>query len=381
MSIVVNKTRLPVTEWQTESGSVVSIANARRRDAKSLSVALEPIQSGSGDPSPDNVRPISGFTGVNVQRTGKNIFGGETMADTMVAAVGDSTKCAKGSDAVGDYVSVLASWAVHDTVFFDKFKANTQYTVILKFKKSDNAKNTNLRIRYTDDSTTQILASFDVSAGEVYTLAFVSASSKSIKCIDGMYAAGTTYLYYDSCGIFEGALTETDFVPYQGISITVQLGQTVYGGTVDLCSGVGTLIVLHKTITAWSGVFGSTSYGYAVYVSVSGSKHINDTTKKYCVSNMFKPSTFGHSTASVGSYGLGSGVQETQTFILPSTITSRAEADAWLAGLSTPLECTFPLATPITFQLTPNQLEMLERNNTLWADEGDISVTYARIRT
>jgi hypothetical protein len=33
---------------------------------KSLTVNIEPVQSGSGDPSPDNIRPITGWTGVNV---------------------------------------------------------------------------------------------------------------------------------------------------------------------------------------------------------------------------------------------------------------------------------------------------------------------------
>ena len=75
MSIVVSKTRLPVTEWQTESGSVVSIANARRRDAKSAVVTLQPIQDTSGgDPSPTNLCPISGNSAVNVTRCGKNLL-------------------------------------------------------------------------------------------------------------------------------------------------------------------------------------------------------------------------------------------------------------------------------------------------------------------
>ncbi|MBR3330710.1 MAG: BppU family phage baseplate upper protein [Mogibacterium sp.] len=35
---------------------------------------IQPTQSGTGDPSPDNVRPISGYTGVTVTRTGKNLI-------------------------------------------------------------------------------------------------------------------------------------------------------------------------------------------------------------------------------------------------------------------------------------------------------------------
>ena len=41
---------------------------------KSLECAFSPVQAGSGDPSPENVRPISGWTNCNVVRCGKNLF-------------------------------------------------------------------------------------------------------------------------------------------------------------------------------------------------------------------------------------------------------------------------------------------------------------------
>lgn len=41
-------------------------ASAADMPLKGLTVDIEPVQSGSGDPSPDNVRPITGWTGVNV---------------------------------------------------------------------------------------------------------------------------------------------------------------------------------------------------------------------------------------------------------------------------------------------------------------------------
>ena len=46
-------------------------------DAKPLiecTAAFLPVQSGTGDPSPSNVRPITGWTGVNVTHCGKNLF-------------------------------------------------------------------------------------------------------------------------------------------------------------------------------------------------------------------------------------------------------------------------------------------------------------------
>ena len=51
------------------SGSTASFtAEAEGLPLKSVLVNIEPVQSGSGDPSPSNVRPISGWTGVNLYR-------------------------------------------------------------------------------------------------------------------------------------------------------------------------------------------------------------------------------------------------------------------------------------------------------------------------
>jgi hypothetical protein len=43
------------------------------------------IQSGEGNASADNVRPITGWDTVSVTRTGKNVFGGMKLAETIQA--------------------------------------------------------------------------------------------------------------------------------------------------------------------------------------------------------------------------------------------------------------------------------------------------------
>jgi len=60
----------PITlgEWgetETYSGSIVSFDGTETTAIKSLKVNIVPKQSGSGDPSPSNVRPISGWDSVN----------------------------------------------------------------------------------------------------------------------------------------------------------------------------------------------------------------------------------------------------------------------------------------------------------------------------
>ena len=58
----------------TASGAVASFADGANVPVKSLIVNIDPVQSGSGDPSPTNVRPISGWSEVNVEHAGKNLI-------------------------------------------------------------------------------------------------------------------------------------------------------------------------------------------------------------------------------------------------------------------------------------------------------------------
>ena len=54
---------------------------------KDCKIYFEPIQEGSGDPSPDNVRPITGWNGVTVRRCGKNLLN----LDSLVFATPSDT--------------------------------------------------------------------------------------------------------------------------------------------------------------------------------------------------------------------------------------------------------------------------------------------------
>ena len=56
------------------SGGIASFKSVGEVPLKSLKVGFNPIQEGDGDPSPSNIRAISGWTGLNVFHTGKNLF-------------------------------------------------------------------------------------------------------------------------------------------------------------------------------------------------------------------------------------------------------------------------------------------------------------------
>ena len=60
---------------RSASGNVVTMTDAAQNaPVKSIVALIEPLQTGSGDPTPSNIRPLTGWTSCRVYKTGKNLF-------------------------------------------------------------------------------------------------------------------------------------------------------------------------------------------------------------------------------------------------------------------------------------------------------------------
>lgn len=94
----------------TASGAVASFPDgADDVPIESLTVTIEPVQEGSGDPSPDNVRPISGWTAAEVT------VNGETITHEFVDSQGNTLTVYGGEDElVGGKLRVTHGVAVFD---------------------------------------------------------------------------------------------------------------------------------------------------------------------------------------------------------------------------------------------------------------------------
>ena len=199
---------------ESASGAIASFNTDLRAPLKECKVYFSPVQEGTGDPSPDNVRPITGWTGFDLTRSGKNLFGGEAlkaalMATMPVSSADENTVVYGNSDA-----------ATHDgDVLYSQFKPNTQYTLI--FTASKNTNNyIHIKVVYTDNSF-YLLSGFSPVNTKV-TKTFVTAANKSVKVI---CRAADEYsyvtMYYNECGIFEGVQDATAYAPYNGTTIPV----------------------------------------------------------------------------------------------------------------------------------------------------------------
>ena len=291
----------PLASWNDPVGGL---------PLKSLIAAFEPIQSGTGDPSPENVRPISGRDSVTITRTALNMFGGTLLRDGVKAALPNAT-----DNTEDGYISFASTTPFVKNITDDcglsgKFKENTQYTFILTLRKSS-GNGSNLRIYYTDYSYTTISLS---QSREKEVVVVVTARGKNVYALSKTNGAGTTYLYYNESGIFEGVHTAADFVPYNGQQIAVQFDDTVYGGSLDVTTGVMT--VEWENIASYDG--------------------------------------------------------ET----LPGEWISDRDVYAEGTTPTTGAQVCYKLAEPLTVQLSPTEITSLLGQNNLWSDAGDVSVTW-----
>ena len=375
MSIVVSKTRLPVTEWQTASGSIVSISDARKRNAKSLSVALEPIQD------------LHGYANPWVGGAGKNLV------DEANCTIYRKYFCYSGGNYYWTKSSDSSSVAI-------PCKPNTTYTISVGVS----------NVTILRAGTINVPADSAQDGTQIYNFNVNGSSSNPITITTDAYSETLVVQVNNSILQQRNALlqieigsTATAYEPYENLcpisghsavtlnhagasqsdnptSVTVQLGQTVYGGTVDLVSGVGTVTNVADDLSLLSWTTRKTG---------TVNKFLSAT-----LSNYFKPKNSASPIGMIAEDYVDCGssnASELQTNIETASVglysykTSSARSNtiyAVIANDSSPSgKVVYPLATPITYQLSPNQIQMLERYNTIWAEEGDISVTYARIHS
>lgn len=232
-----------------------------------------------------NICPISGWTGCNVWRTGKNLLPNlkYEVSNTSIALGQNQT------------TSVKTIYLKPGTYTLSVSTNNA--TVGLYYRKSVTG-NTNYNMN---------------ASGNVGRITVTEADYFSF------WAYKSDGLSIDDVLSFqlELGLTATAYEPYSGTTLSIDWTSsagTVYGGTLDVTTGV--LTVTDAQIASYNG--------------------------------------------------------ET----LPSTWIS--DRDAYASGTTptTGAQVVYKLATPITYQLTPQEVTTLLGMNAIWADTGDCTLTY-----
>lgn len=343
------------------SGEIVTIADgANNLPVKNLSVSILPVQSGSGDPSPSNIRPISGWTGCNVFDCVENLFDRNDLSE------------------VGKYIRSNGL-----TVSNPNFVVSSSIPVI--------------------PGKTYTLADMQIPPTSAVGCRFANAD-KTVGIAGFAYGddnkitfTAPENAYWLRISVRKELLTSCRLVPgsSDGTKVTIDWSSsagTVYGGSLDVTTGKlyddydwaiaqadGSL--KRKDGTTMSGS-GYRTGGYVIYVAGDAGSVVNGN----IVCNMYKSGETVTTDVSCHVYNASSQARLTfKDTNIPgwSTASSNAEllqafkdyvADQYAQGNI--LFVTWKVTTPTTYQLTPTQINTLLGINNIWADTGDVSVEY-----
>lgn len=339
------------------SGSVASFTDgADNVPVKDLVVNIQPKQAGTGDPSPSNVRAISGWTEANIYRFGKNIFSSPNAENDTVEK--ESTPY---YGTIFPYSLPQTTVTISAVVSTDAPNA-TQCRIALRNATGGAVMNTYLPVSAPNRSSVTInLTSYEKVDRIYWYSAAATSDTNSATFTDIQIEIGSTATAYEPHNV-------TTYPVFFGSS-----AGTVYGGTLDVTTGMLTvdkaIVTYDGTTTVLTGKINNQNVFYAprqacALLSDYRGEMYSDrmpTLKDRTYLNGVVGVSGATSTAAQGYLYISNGDEST-------TVT---EMNTWL--ITNPVTIVYPLATPITYQLTPTEVASLLGNNNIWSDTGSVA--------
>lgn len=323
--------------WQTFTGNPLEFDARKAHSLRSCVVNIEPVQSGSGDPSPDNVRPISGWTGANVY-----------LADCIPVTL------AWDASSNGKYIG--ANGAIGSSTSFHY----TEYLPVTKGKYLYEFTTTN------QDSRQTRIYGYDASKNWVRQVGHQATSSGSYS-IEFVVEADISYVRISNTRLgVSNEFVEPKQLSALAVDWTDEAG-TVYGGTLDVTTGV-----LTKT---WAGVIlqnrtwtmETTANGNVFSANAISDKALNynQLCNKYKAVSKYRSQLLD---GEMGTYNATNG--RNRVSICDN---SYSDATSFKNSLSD-AQYIYELNTPATYQLTPEQVNALVGRNVMWTDCESLTV-------
>ena len=358
----------------TASGSIASFPDgADNVPVKSLVVDIEPVQSGSGDPSPTNIRPISGHDTAKVTRTGKNLL---DYADKTI-----STRITSVTDNGDGSFTVVASGANATIEHIIPVTAGETYTIKCESATnvSGNASQMAVCTVYDGEtsSSTALLsnATYDSSAKQFTpTGNYVRVVCK----VTGGNGAGTGIIVKPQ---LELGTTVTPYEPFADIqTVTIDLDGTIYGGTLDVGTGVLTVDRGRVDLGSLTWDKNKNDQGNDVFSS-QGIKNAVASSIAVCSAYKNNSETCRPASLYDGEFSINIKPANTSGYFASGEIvikdssnaeTSSADFKTAMSGIY----LAYKIKTPTAVQLNPHEVSTLLGVNNVFADTGNVTAEY-----
>ena len=322
----------------TYADGIAQFQAQRAQELTGLTVRIDPIQSGSGDPSPSNIRPISGRTGLTVTRAGRNLLPqpspkeSHTTNGITFTYNDDGTITANGT-ATGAAMSRAVSFRLPFGNYRKSGRTLVQYKEATWRTVTGGGPTSNLM---TIDEDIELACRINIASG---------TTLDNVTYYPYIYAESDTYTGYE---------------PYTAqeypISWQTQAG-AIYGGTLDVVSGVLTVTAEYIQLTAdmWTA-WNNTDKAAFTNAEYSG--------RTVTMCDSLAPN-------STGIYVRQADGRIRAVAPWAASCTSLEKFKTALAN-NPPINVVISLATPSTYQLTPTDVKTLAGFNQIYSDAGPV---------
>jgi hypothetical protein len=301
-----------------------------------------------------NICPITGWTGCEVTRTGKNLFD-QSLTATMVDCYGAA---GTAQNRLGYILNVPAG----------------EYAISLTRKEAGGA--------YIYGNILNFDGSF---SSFFYLCANDTITNKVATLSEGQYfviydGQATTEQSTDKSKWFniqcEHSSTVTEFEPYSGTTLSVTFPDsvgTVYGGTVDLVSGVLTVDKVFATISDFTWT--APNDQYSTFRAVTpGLKAVSN--KANVISSAYKATTWDAIGVNDNNCIYGRTMSNNATINIKDTSQASKTAAQFEADNAN-VQIVYELATPTEISLTPQEISTLKGENNVWSNtNGETTLIY-----
>ena len=320
--------------------------------------SIVPNQSGTGDPSPSNVRPISGFTGMDVTRIGKNLIPTSLPSNTINATF-SSTE--------------IVTSAINARTFFLEIPKNTNFIYSCS-QRAEIVLGLSNEILSVGDTLTYL-----ATLTQRDTYSFNSGNNKYL-VVSVTSVAMFNSLVEKNCQIETGS-TATSYESYQTPttkSVTwADSAGTVYGGSLNLTTGVLTVNRVFYEIdgTEESLVLDSTTGVCRVTLDRLVVSTVPASSGAICSHAIYSPT----STSAMPNNSFGLRKPSGFMYFKNTSLTTLQDFIDFFANQKlngTPFQVSYILEEPTTYQLTPQELNTLLGTNNIYCDTGDSDIKY-----
>ena len=329
-----------------------------------VTASWEPTQDGSGEPSPDNIRPISGRETVSVERCGGNVIEflrtNDSHESVKIAVDAEKNITLNGALTRGANI-IIGMCRLH-------WVAGKTYTMYVKKVGGSASLGSGDGITFayslfTQDYNRYFRGDTRSTNLNAYIASDAALAETELVFMLQCWRANTVFNNFKfQIEVIPGTTAPTTYTPYTGQTAALTLPSTVYGGTVDAVTGEGQ--------ETWQAKSFNGTENWALYDDGSSAKFFY--TADYTVDSEPLDTICSHFSKAAFTRGT---IIRVYTSVFTDLDAYKDYLTAQYAA-GTPVQIAYKLATPTPFTATGAQpIPALPGVNTVLTDADSATVT------